>query len=152
MLELSSVLQDAIDKAVAKQILNLKGTMPQASSERIGRYAYFESKDDVKNRPGAWIGIHFRLWKKHGGTPFWAVFHDSDWGQAHAAQAAIEPWASRDNVLTMTDEDGSLIVALDVPAQKEKSCVADALVARLDGICRALAGQAPPQESGGSDA
>ncbi|MBP7050046.1 MAG: hypothetical protein KBE65_03440 [Phycisphaerae bacterium] len=152
MLELSSVLQDAVDRAVAKQILNLKGTMPQASSERIGRYSYFERNDAVENRPGAWIGIHFRLWRKHGGTPFWVVFHDSDWGQAHAARRAIEPWASREGVLSTTDEDGSFVVALDVPAQEEKSCVVDAIVARLHGMSRALAGQATPGQSGDSDA
>jgi hypothetical protein len=152
MLELSSVLQAAVDRAVAKQILNLRGTMPQASSERIGRYAYFERSDAVDNRPSAWIGVHFRLWKKHGGTPFWAVFHDTNWGQAHTARQAIEPWASREGVLTTTDDDGSFVVALDVPAQEEKSCVVDSIVARLDCMYRALAGQATAPQSGASDA
>lgn len=147
ILELSSVLQEAINKAVRKQILNLKGTMPQASSERIGRYSFFECSDTVENRPGAWLGVHFRLWKKHGGTPLWAVFHDSEWGQAGAARQAIEPWASREGVLTATDEDGSFVVALDIPAQEEKSCVVDAIVERLDGLCKALAGQATPRQS-----
>lgn len=151
MLELSSFLQDAIDKAVTKQILNLKGTMPQASPERIGRYSYFERSDAVENRPCAWIGVHFRLWKKHGGTPFWALFHDTDWGQAHTARQAIEPWASREGVLTATDDDGSFVVALDIPAQEEKSRVVDAIVERLSGLCKALAGQAAPWPTEGGD-
>ncbi len=145
MLELSAILQDAIDKAVAKQILNLKGTMPQASWERIGRYSYFEGNDAVESLPGVWLGVHFRLWKKHGGTPFWALFHNSDWGQAHTARQAIEPWASREGVLTATDDDGSFVVALDIPAQEEKSCVVDAIVERLGGLCKALTGQMTPR-------
>lgn len=151
MLELSSVLQDAIDKAVAKQILNLKGTMPQASSERIGRYSCFECKDAGDNRMGAWLGVHFRLWKRHGGTPFWALFHNTDWGQAHTARQAIEPWAAREGVLTATDDDGSFVVALDIPAQEEKSCVVDAIVERLDGLCKVLAGPAAPPQLEDSD-
>ena len=126
--------------------------MPQASPERIGRYSYFERSDAVENRPGAWIGVHFRLWKKHGATPFWAVFHDTAWEQARTARQAIEPWASREGVLTATDDDGSFVIALDIPAQEEKSCVVDAIVERLDGMCRALAGQATVQQSGVSDA
>ena len=41
VLQLSTIVQAAIDLAVTKGVLNLKGMMPQASAERIGRYFYF---------------------------------------------------------------------------------------------------------------
>ena len=119
MLQLSSVVQDAIDRAVSAGILNLKGTMPQASAVRIGRYAYFGKE----RRAGVWLGLHFRLWKRHGATPVWAVFDDSDWGRGREVQARLEPWATRESVLATKDDNGSYVVALDLPAGEEKGAM-----------------------------
>jgi hypothetical protein len=135
LLQLSSIVQGAIELAVTKGILNLKGTMPQASAERIGRYSYFGEE----HRAGAWLGIHFRLWKKHGTTPLWAVLTNSDWKSAHGVQALLEPWAIQENILAIKDDDGSYVVALDIPAGEEKGTVVTAIVTRLEEIASCLA-------------
>ncbi len=141
ILELSSVMQEVVDLAVTRGILNLKGTMPQASSERIGRYSYFEQDDESENRPGAWLGIHFRLWKQHGATPLWAVFSNTTWGQARIVQKFLEPWAIHEGIFATTDQDGSFVVALNVPAQEEKSFVVAAILEQLRQMCDCLAGK-----------
>lgn len=146
VLELSSVIQDAIDLSVTRGILNLKGLMPQASSERIGRYCNFERDGEPENRQGAWFGIHFRFWKQHGGTPLWIVFSNTAWGKARAVQELLESWALREGIFTTTDTDGSFAVALDVPAQEEKSCVVAAISAQLQQMCDCLAGKISPNQ------
>ena len=143
MLQLSSILQDAVDVAVTKGILNLKGTAPQASAERIGRYTYFRKERCA----GAWLGIHFRLWKKHGSTPFWAVFANGSSQRAHDVQALLEPWATQKSVLTAVDEDGSYVVALDLVAGEEKGTVVDAIVTELGHMADRLAAQVPAEGS-----
>ncbi len=147
LLQLSSIVQDAIGRAVTKGILHLKGTMPQASAERIGRYSYFGEN----HHAGAWLGIHFRLWKKHGTTPLWAVLTDSDWQNADNVQAMLEPWITRNNILAIKDDDGSYVVALDIPTGEEKEAVVHAIVARLQKISDLLSPQDTPDDGESSN-
>ena len=81
ILQLCSIWEEVSALGVTRGIIDHKGTRPQASSERIGRYTYFAGSADEENQAGAWFGLHFRLWKKHGTTPLWAVFSPSNWGQ-----------------------------------------------------------------------
>jgi hypothetical protein len=78
ILQLSSIVQMSIDKAVNEGVLNLTGTTRQANWERIGRYAYVSNRRDV----GFWLGIHFSHWKTYGRTPLWLVFSGSQWGRS----------------------------------------------------------------------
>lgn len=136
ILQLSSIVQTTVDHAVTKGILNLKGTMPQASTERIGRYAYLGNERQV----GLWIGIHFGLWKKHGVTPLWAIFPATDWGRAREARVLLEPWAAQKSVFTVNHEDGSFVVALDIASGEDKDQVVAGIVARLREMADFLAG------------
>jgi hypothetical protein len=139
ILQLSSIVQTSVDRAVAKEILNLKGTNPQASAERIGRYAYF----GAERRAGPWLGIHFGLWKKHGGTPLWVVFAASDFGRAPEVQALLEPWAAQQRVFTTSQEDGSFVVALDIASGEDKDQVVAGIVVRLEEMAGRLAALEP---------
>jgi hypothetical protein len=132
VLELNSIWEEASALGVARGIIDHKGTRPQASSERIGRYTYFAGNVDEQNQAGAWFGLHFRLWKKHGMTPLWAVFSPSSWGQADAVQAALESWASKEGIFTSTDTDGSFVVAFDIPPAEEKDSVVAAVLDRFE--------------------
>jgi hypothetical protein len=89
--------------------------------DKIARYSYFERNGDVVDRTGAWIGIHFRLWKKHGLTPLWAVFHNDEWGHDRIAQEAIEPWVLHQGILATTDEDGLVYWTMGEPIEKRPS-------------------------------
>ena len=126
LLQLNSCMQDAVQMAVTECILNLKGTTLQSSAERIGRYAYF----GMERRAGVWLGINFKLWKEHGGTPLWAMFSRTDWGRAREVQAVLEPWAANRDVFAVSRED-CFAVALNIPCRDAKELVVQSLVNRL---------------------
>jgi|ERR1019366_4759601 hypothetical protein len=134
ILQLSSIWESAVNKAVAEGILNLKGTTPQAATERIGRYAYF----GAERHAGMWLGIHFDLWKSYGGTPIWAVFSGSDWGRAREVRVLLEPWAAQNGVFATSHEDDSFVVAIDIAYGEEKDQVVGAIVSRLKEIACVL--------------
>ncbi len=129
ILQLSSIWQSSVDLAVTEGVLNLKGTTPQASSERIGRYAYIGTA-------GAWLGIHFGLWKKHGGTPLWVVF-SAVGGRAHEVRQHLEPWAAQKDVFSVS-EGGSFAVALNIKFGETKERVVGGIVNRLKEIADVL--------------
>jgi len=130
ILQMSSIVNAAFQQAKSKGILNNDGLLPQRDEERIGRYARFGRGKEQK-LPIAWIGIHFRLWRKHGRTPLWVVYHEDAGGQARVAEAQLASWASAKKVLALNDEDGRHVVALDIPAHEEEPRVVEAIVDRL---------------------
>ena len=132
VLQFNAIWEEASALGVTRGIIDHKGTRPQASSERIGRYTYFAGNVDEDNQPGVWFGLHFRLWKKHGITPLWAVFSPLSWGQADAVQAALEAWASKEGIFTSTDVDGSFVVAFDLPPAEEKEAIIEAILERFE--------------------
>ena len=132
VLELNSIWEEVSALGVARGAFDHAGTRPQASSERIGRYTYFAAGTGEDDQAGAWFGLHFRLWKKHGVTPLWAVFNPSNFGQADAMQAALESWASKEGIFTVTDTDGSFVVACDIPPAEEKDSVVEAVLERFE--------------------
>ena len=136
VLELSSICEDVSNLGISEGVIDHKGTRPQASSERIGRYTYMTTEGEVDKRAGAWMGIHFRLWKKHGVTPLWAVFHNTEWGQAQIMRDYLEPWATKKGIFTTTESDGSFAVALDLPHAEEKDAVVRAIVDKLGSMRR----------------
>jgi hypothetical protein len=134
ILQLSSICEDVSNLGISESVIDHKGTRPQASSERIGRYTYMATDGEVDKRAGAWIGIHFRLWKQHGVTPLWAVFHNTEWGQAQIMRDYLEPWATKEGIFTTIDSDGSFAIALDLPHAQEKDAVVRAVVDRLEAM------------------
>lgn len=128
--QMSSIMTAAFDLAKSKGILNDDGLRPQSDEKRIGRYARFGQGKEQK-LPIAWLGIHFCLWRKHGTTPLWVVFHDDAGGQARLAEAQLASWASAKKALAFNDEDGRHVVALDIPAHEEEPRVVEAIVDRL---------------------
>src|ERR1035437_3816743 len=74
VLQLSSIVKEATEKAISAHALHKGRLKPQADWERIGRYARFSNEQGV----GVWFGIHFGLWKLYGETPLWAVFSGTD--------------------------------------------------------------------------
>ena len=134
ILQLSSIWQSVVEIAFSKGILNLKGTTPQASAERIGRYAYF-----AERRAGPWLGIHFGLWKKYGETPLWTVFSSSKWGRAREVQALLEPWAAQRRVIATNHDNSSFVVALNIAYGEDKDKVVEGIVARLQEMADCLA-------------
>ena len=87
--------------------------------------------------------MHFRLWKKHGVTPLWAVFAETDWGRASDVQAVLEPWVSDERIFAANDDDGSYVVALEIPTHEEKDAVVRSVAGRLEEMGRLLVSLTP---------
>jgi hypothetical protein len=140
ILQLGSVVQASVDLAVTQGILSIKGLMPQASWERIGRYARFSGEQEV----GVWFGIHFSLWRIHGGTPLWLVFASSDWGRAREVQRLIEPWAAKECIFATCLND-EFVIAIDIETGEEKDQVVKLIADRLRAIAGVLCKLGPSE-------
>jgi hypothetical protein len=134
LLQLTGLVQEISDMAFHEGVLFKGRYTPQASAERIGRYAGIPSEE----RCGVWLGIHLKLWKKHGQSPFWMVFSTSDWGRAHEVRALLEPWAAQKDVFVTTQPEGGFAVAVDIPCGEEKASVVRGIVDQFAEIGRAL--------------
>lgn len=133
ILQLGTLVQATVDLAVAENVLSVTRLRPQASWDRIGRYVWISEEW----RAGAWLGIHFALWKLHGATPLWLFFSDEEFGRAQDVRRLIEPWADRNGVLTATS-DRDFAVAIDIPVGEEKAEAVHAIVAQLKAIALPL--------------
>lgn len=127
ILQLGSIVQATIEHGVNLNVVNIGGLRPQASWERIGRYLWMSGDQSVG--AGAWFGVHFGLWKKHG-TPLWIIFYGENFGRAQEVRELIEPWAAKNAILT-TSNNSDFAIAIDFPTGEEKAGVVRALV---DGI------------------
>lgn len=139
VLQLSSIVQEAIEKAISANSLFKGRLKPQADWGRIGQYATVSSEHGV----GVWFGIHFGLWKKYGETPLWAIFSGSNWGRAGEVRPLLEPWAKENVVFTAnhpTDdfEDESFVVAINIKYGEEKDQVTSAIAERIEKIAAVL--------------
>jgi len=139
VLQLSSIVREATEKAISATSLYKGRFKPQADWERIGRYARFSDEQGV----GVWLGIHFGLWKLYGETPLWAVFSGTDWGRAREVQALLEPWATQNGVFTASqdnNEDERFVVAINIEFGEEKDQVTNAIADRLKEMAFVLSG------------
>lgn len=134
IMQMNSIFQLTVDLALSEKVLSTNGLRPQANGERIGQYVWMP----VKGGAGSWIGIHFGLWKKHGATPLWLVFSDTAFGRLQEVKRLIEPWASRNGILTSV-EGGEFSIALDILVGEEKTAVVRSLVGQLGEISEYLA-------------
>jgi hypothetical protein len=131
-LQLGTIIQDAIQKAINQNILNTKRLLPQASWDRTGRYAKF-----VESGIGFWFGIHLRLWKEHGGSPLWMVFSPGEFSHALEARSYLESWATKEKLIT-TFQNGEFAIAINVAAGEEKDRVVFGVVDQMKKISNAL--------------
>src|ERR1035437_4956414 len=133
VLQLSSIVKEATEKAISAHALHKGRLKPQADWERIGRYARFSNEQGV----GVWFGIHFGLWKLYGETPLWAVFSGTDWGRSHEVRPLLEPWATQNGVFTASEDD-NFLVAINIEFGEEKDQVTNAIAERLKEIAGVL--------------
>lgn len=145
ILQLNSVVNAVVDLAITENVMSVNGLRPQASGERIGRYVWIPGDQGA----GAWLGIHFGLWRSHGATPLWLLFSEGDFGRAPAVSRLIEPWAAKNGVLTATN-DRDFVIGLDIAIGEEKAGVIRSLVEDIKTIA-AMLEALPPRTSPGVD-
>jgi hypothetical protein len=136
ILQLGSIVQRVVDRAITENVMNVDGLRPQASWKRIGRYVTLSK--DQGGGPGAWFGVHFGLWKTHGATPFWLVFSDTTFGRAREARRLMEPWATKNDFMTVSIGD-EFAIALEIPAGEEEARIAVSLTEKIKEIAKVLA-------------
>jgi hypothetical protein len=129
VLRLGSIVRETVDLAVRENLLNITRLNPMANFECIGRYARVSGEQGT----GVWLGIHFGLWKSHGMTPLWLVFHDGEFGRATEVRPLVERWAAKNRVLTVTN-NRYFAVALEIPVGEEKANVVRSLADALKAI------------------
>lgn len=139
ILHMHTVVKGAVDVAVENGVVSIKECRPQMNLERVGRYALFLTHAGTGF--GAWFGLHYQLWKDHGGSPLWLVFHPTDWGRAAEARLALEPWC-REHGLPST-YDNEFGCAVDLPQGEELEEVIDHVAGQLSQIRDALAAAEP---------
>ncbi len=128
VMQLGNVVWDAVDMAIGKGVVFVGQLRPQASRERIGKYISF----GADRRCGAWIGIHFRFWRKYGVSPIWIVITSTDWGRGPIVRQAIDESLLKANVFTAIDDNGDYVIAVNLPASEEKDHVVRAMYEQLD--------------------
>ena len=131
ILQLNTIVQDSVELAVTKHVLNTTGLLPRSNWERIGRYARIYEKG-----VGFWFGIHFRLWKTHGETPLWLVFSEG-WSRANEVQPLLERWGANKGVTTAF-ENNEFVVAIEIALGEGKDEVIRRVVDRLNEIADIL--------------
>ena len=132
-LQLTRVVHESIDLAATEGVLNIGHLKESVSWERIGRYARISSRKKV----GIWFGIHFRLWKTYGITPFWLVFSRDQFGRADDVWPLLEQWAAKKGVFAIFEND-ELVVAIDLAVGEGKAEVVRRVVDRLNEIANVL--------------
>ncbi len=142
ILQLTGLVQDVSTIAFDEGVLFKNRLTPQANAERVGRYAYILPEE----RCGVWLGIHFKLWKEHGHSPFWLVFSPSDWGRAYEVRAILEPWGARAKVFVADLSDDHFAVAIDIRCGEERPLVVRSIVDQIAVIRKALE-SLPPRKS-----
>ena len=133
LLQLGQITEAAVQAAVGRGILDVTGLRPQASWDRIGRYARFTGDGG----PGFWMGTHLGLWRKQGTSPIWMAFARKEFGRASDVMRSLEPWAAQNEVI-VKEYNGDYCVALDLARAVENDEVIRSLADQLADIRRAL--------------
>ena len=132
ILQLNGIVQASVDKGVSEGVLRVEGLRPQASWDRIGRYAKFSGES-----AGFWLGVEFGLWKTHGESPVWLIFHEGSFGRAFEVQPFLEPWLARKGVFSQFHND-QFVVAVRIATGEDRDMVIRNIVDCLKEIGEAL--------------
>ncbi len=132
ILQLISVVQEAIRSADVEGILSSSNLRASALSDRVGQYLQLGV-----GRTNSWVGVHYGLWRTGAASPLWVVFPNTAWGQATAARRTIEPWATRMGIATASN-DVEYAVALTLLTGVEKDAVTRDLVRQLRDLATVL--------------
>jgi hypothetical protein len=142
VLQLNSIWDAAVQKAIHAHVLSIRSSARgkfqyQADSDRIGRYVSFPSASGV----GAWIGTEFLLWKDHGSTPLWLVFHGHEWSRVPEVREVLEPWAIRNDapaVWRKYRRDDAFALGIVLETGQEEAAVIASVSKQLENIAMAL--------------
>jgi len=126
ILQMGSIIQNAVELALTEKAVYIGRALPQASWERIGRY--LRLSDGPDKGAGAWFGVHFKLWKTYG-IPLWLIFHNTDWGRAYEVAPLLDPYITSKDLFKVELERGQgIALPIRVPTGEEEGTVLRSLV------------------------
>lgn len=138
--QLVKVIVKVHEIGLTEGLFSSDGVSAASSFERIGRYVKFPKAANVS----AWFGLSFSLWQKHGGSPLWLFFTDSQYCRAPEVRVIIEPWAEIENIYT-SSENSSFYMAIDVPAGEDFDYVVRHIIKQFRNISAKLEALPPSQ-------
>jgi hypothetical protein len=133
LLQLGDLVKAALSLAVTEEAVSTTGLMPQASWERIGRYAKTVGPVSV----GFWLGTHFRFWRMYGQTPLWFVIQDYQDGRTIDSRSLIGPWATKEGIFT-TPVSEELAIPIDIASGEDQDRVVRNIVDQIRTITNVL--------------
>lgn len=135
IVQMGKVIQEVVDKLDTESVININNLRPQASWDRIGRYARFS----YSNGFGIifWVGIHIELWKNNGTSPLWILFLTDQYGLSKEARAIIEPWAAKHGAQTAM-AGTNFAIALEVLSGEEKPAVIHHIADQIKEVAKVL--------------
>jgi hypothetical protein len=140
------IIEKASAIAASESILRIKGLLPSAGWDKIGRYFFIPHPSDASRGFGGFFGVDFDLWHRHGETPLWVSFNVrskyAEWRRATDAKMSFEPEADKYNIFTSMEAD-RYAIAIRIPTGEEMEEIVRSVVEQLRFISRILA-QAPP--------
>jgi len=127
LLQLSAAVEGAVKLGTTKEILDTKKLMPQSSTERVGRYIWFNSSPKIF----VWVGINFILWKKYGRTPLWVLFYPNELKKSQAAKLLLEEWSAKNGNFRHNNE---IVIPIDLPTGEDKDEVIRSILDQFKNI------------------
>ena len=127
LLQLSAAVEGAVKLGTTKEILDTKKLMPQSSTERVGRYIWFNSTPKIF----VWVGINFILWKKYGRTPLWILFYPNELKKSQAAKLLLEEWSAKNGNFRHNNE---IVIPIDLPTGEDKDEVIRSILDQFKNI------------------
>lgn len=138
LLQLGEITQEVVRQGVVGGAMDVSGLTAAAAWERTGRYARL-----VEPEAGVWLGVHLRLWRDHGATPLWLVFHGSEWGRGVAFRTKVAAWAKATNRPFARVGQRDYAGAMFVPTQSELPQVVAGVLAQIDVVVDVIVGRWP---------
>lgn len=144
LLSLHSAINRVVDKAEAAGLLSTRGCGTKDGRDGYGRWlklGVWEKGTRVKGKPaGACLCVHYTAWSRHGETPIWLQFDDTEDGWDVLPLKKVRK-RLREQIVEGTD--GTMFVPIHLPAGVELDRVVDSVVDQLRDIAHRIARVAP---------
>lgn len=133
VIDLSGLVDDAIGRVAETEWVSIKGAKKTATSTSYGIWMTF-----LRARPigdtAPFFGVDFGLWARHGNTPVWLRFHHP----SGVLRRGVQP-LRQGNPLGLLETSAWVNVPIELPVEKERGAVLDAVVARILEVAQLLA-------------
>jgi hypothetical protein len=127
VLAFANLVNDIVDRAVARQLVSTRGLKATHYLWATGRYAAFE-------RAGFWIGLNHRQWLQHGVSPMWLRFDRDAWGRADVLREVLRPLEAEDPPRAYVSDVGEIRIPLVLPVGVEKDTLVEKVFDQLKDL------------------